>query len=1009
MKVRVNLWVCLFASTVLFNSNVLAEEETQSDEHLAPTFVVTNFVAHDNSYFSFQEAIKFTELLQLELMEKTSYDWVDRERVEEALKELKLTTLGLVDNTSSLQIGRWLKADLLIKGDFYRHQSKWWLIIETIDLDHADIIGQFSFYLDCDVNKPLSFLSGDPAHTTELLVPELKNAINNYEKQKSEIYIAPLFFQNKEPGGRLDFFEEDLRKAFAGADNPGIRFLQFPRSTESIQESELVALGLVESDPDSWEKLADYYVWGSYEEVNSSGLPFKEVPVKATITIWNGLNQPIVFNETETVSDLSSLSENIINKIIDLSQAKSTASTQTSLRSQIAQDLTERARDTQEFVLQIEDDNYPNISNTWWKRRQYSIQLLSTASFFDPDNKDIRTRLLVETSRDDIDNLIKVRPSLFWRKWARSNAWQQYCDKFGLDYELVHMPELKWRKGLADNRLFRTRAVDMYIYSVLELVEECEDHETRRNATISIPENIPTEVVQGWKQELSSEFVRRLDYVATHCPDKLDNYIGTYFLSLIKYSNDTKLQRKIIEVLWDKAKKEPTIWHAKAEVEKKILEIYSAEGNIERGKELIAMLPQEDVREVRRLPGGGTYITTKKSVLKKYGRNSTQDNTSQQKETPQKDYDRFGDKIPEEVDHNKTTTIKISDIIIPNRKPKLIPVSLEKLFGVQETTSMEYARNCLWTAVRGQKMNRQMDQGSGILLYDFQRNRTLDMAKIFGDHSEVTSMLLDGTTLWLTFSADGIWAADVRSLNIKKYTDKDGLPSNEMYCSAAFHDKLFFCGGIEQKGVLCAYDKNTQEWIRYDLPKTSQNNNDGTYYHLTEMASDEKWIALYSHYGGSGTHILIFNVNENKWFEVGKKLLIEEPGICNFGEGKRLFVLDLDIDSHGLWISTSRGIALLDLKTMEYVYKCLSTKKVTASFADNRYMWIACVNTPFNQSSTSGNQDCHVLCFEKESKNWIYNVAIPYEGKVDKMLKIENVLWLGMSSYKTSLISVECE
>lgn len=1011
MKALLALWVGIITLLFPLNSIVLAEDTLTGQS--VPTFVMTNFVSHDNSYISSQEAIKFTELLQIELMGKTSYNWVDRERVEEALKELKLSALSLVDNASSLQIGKWLKADLLVKGDFFRfNDSKWALIVEVVDLAHADTVGQFSFFLERKTNKPLSFLSGDPSHAGELLEKQLREVIVHMKEQKTKIYIAPLFFQNKEPGGRLDFFENDLKKAFSDTENSNIRFIQFPRATESIQEAELTVTGLVESDPDSWEKLADYYVWGEYEEVESSGIPFDKVTVKATVTIWDGVSKPKQFSETGVVSELSSLLEKIVEKVTELSQEKTNRIPQTNIRSDIALDLTERARDIQELVLQIEHENYPNISDTWWKRRNYAIQLLSVASFFDPANEDVRTRLVVEAYRDDIDQLLKVRTNLFWRKWARSQAWKKHCDTFGCNYEHIHMPKLKWKKGLADNRLFYQNSAQYYLFSVFNLIEECEDHEKRFNSETSIPKSIPKGTVQLWKQMLADDLAKRLLQAAKTCPEKFKEQSGKYLLAVLRHSDDVDMQYKLVETLWDNAKRCTEIWYAKEEVEKKLLEIYAAKAETEKAKSLLAMLPQEDPREVTK-KGNMTYITTKKHISEKYGWAAVEKKSSEKTPTPSQPNHRDDNNdtftktdINVEMNHNMVPSVNISDSSISSKEALIEPVSVEEVFWVQATTAIEFARGRIWMAVQGQKKNRQMDQASSILLHDFRLKRTLDLAKKIGEHSEVTSMLLDGETLWITLSADGVWAIDIRSMKILKYETKDGLTSNEMYCSAVFENKLFFAGGREQTASLCAFDKDAQEWIKYDLPKTSKNNNDGTYYHLTEMASNEKWLTFYSHSGGSGTHVLLFDVAQNKWSEVGKKLLFEEPGFCNFGKGNRLFVLGLDIDSHGLWITTSRGIALLNLETMEYEYKCLSTKKITSCFSDNQYIWIARVNTEFKQSSTEGDQDCRVLCFDKNSNKWLYDIKVPYEGKVDKMIKIEDVLWLGMSSHKNSLISI---
>ncbi len=134
----------LYFSVFIVNASALERSRKPTD--VTPTVVLSNFATHDNSYRSSQTAIQFSELLQIALMEKSSLTWVEREEISLAMRELKIGIFGLSDSASTLQLGRWLKADLLIKGDFYRRgNGKWTLEIEVIDLDHADVASRVSF------------------------------------------------------------------------------------------------------------------------------------------------------------------------------------------------------------------------------------------------------------------------------------------------------------------------------------------------------------------------------------------------------------------------------------------------------------------------------------------------------------------------------------------------------------------------------------------------------------------------------------------------------------------------------------------------------------------------------------------------------------------------------------------------------------------------------------------------------------------------------------------------
>ena len=977
--------IILISIIVLTMTNAFAGERSGEPLDESLTVVLNNFTAHEDSYRSRQAAVDFSQMLHVALTRRSPFKWVEREEITNALNELKMALIGLQDSTSALQIGRWLKADLIIKGDFYRDEKqKWTLIIELIDLAHADIMIRGTITLDSIEKEFLSFQSSIVEKTCGQIALALKVAERRLRETKNKVLIAPLFFQNEHPGGRLDFYEKDLRVAFveAGKTFENIRFIQFPRATESIPETELAVLGLVENEPNAWQKIADFYVWGSYREVESSGIPFDRVTVEATVTIWDGTGKPKQFSDKGTVSKLSDLSNKLISNIVEYTRSSPDKIPQANIRSKIAGNISERARDIQELVLQIDYDNYPNISKTWYKRRQYAIQLLSVACFFDPANEDLRTKLLVENMRDDIDGLSMFGKNMFRKKWSRSIAWKKHCENFGFNYEHAHMPKLKWRQGLADNRLFYSNSAHQYLYTVLELIKECE-YKTMFNSNTSIANDIPLSVVQQWKADLSIEYTKRLHRVATECPEKIFGHTRKHILTMLENSKDKNLQLQIIEALWPDAKKDPFIWRSKEFVSEKILEIYTAGGNRQRGEQLIAMLPREDPREIRK--------------------------TKQKRMNSQDAYDRFGDKIPAKIDASKGKTQKIQTNDIPVIKAEIKSVSFEKLFFVQEVTSMANFGDNLWIGVKGLFKPPNLKQGSTIISYDLNRGKSRYLSVRSGNLSQVTSMHLDRNTLWLTFSSGGVSAVKTSTLKARKYGARDGLTSNKMYCSCAYAGKLYFGGGIEQMASLCSFDTKTRKWTGYDVPKVTWFDKQVNVPRITSIAANNRWLTAYANYYGTRTTLMIFNFAKGKWTEAASGLLKQHPEFSYFSEGRRLNINALVIDDEGIWIGTSRGLLMLSPDTMQYDYLCELPFGVSSILDGGNYLWLGCTFNPKGPRyiSRSVMEGCIVL-FDKKTRKYCSQIQLPYKGAVSEMVLINNDLWVGISGNReNTLVSVD--
>ena len=147
--------------------------------------------------------------------------------------------------------------------------------------------------------------------------PHLDGQLEREARVKTQTAVAPLFFANTSPSRRLDYFETELQSALGEAMSAqNVRGLQFPRTTAAMGEADLVVAGLVEQDQDAWQKVADIYVWGQYEEVNPNDFSFQETPVNFTLNFWDAKGEAQLISETVKVSELPQLKKRLVEKIL---------------------------------------------------------------------------------------------------------------------------------------------------------------------------------------------------------------------------------------------------------------------------------------------------------------------------------------------------------------------------------------------------------------------------------------------------------------------------------------------------------------------------------------------------------------------------------------------------------------------------------------------------------------------------------------------------------------------
>ncbi|MDA3798439.1 MAG: hypothetical protein PF692_05085 [Kiritimatiellae bacterium] len=268
------------------------------------TVTVVPFTAYGASYADRQQALGFSELMLTKFLGSSSsdFEWVDREMLPSVKRELELDSGSIMGGRSSLAMGEFAQCDLVVSGSFSGGgKDGWCLTIEIIEPRHADLIVSRKLDISRTSGANLRLTDKDVESARLLVLEALSEARLTLKRIKDRIVIAPLLFQNEMPGTRLDFFAADIRSGFLDRryDAKSVRFTTLPRASQSIGEIDLSLLGFTQSTTNALD-LADIYVWGTYSEVYTQGVAFAEVPVVATITLWDGADGHQVFAVTNT-------------------------------------------------------------------------------------------------------------------------------------------------------------------------------------------------------------------------------------------------------------------------------------------------------------------------------------------------------------------------------------------------------------------------------------------------------------------------------------------------------------------------------------------------------------------------------------------------------------------------------------------------------------------------------------------------------------------------------------
>lgn len=369
-------------------------------------------------------AADLVALAQAELSAEPGLAWVERTELDKLLAEVDLAASGHLDPRSSLRIGKLARAQLLVTGrldasDF----AKTTLTLEVLDLDRGDLLASSTTPVPARPHKHYVLRDEDRTTATNALRELLATAAARHHELAAKPAIALLFLANSGPSSRLDAAGERLASSLRdSAAAAGARVLRFPRASEAGAEQDLAILGLAEADDQAWRSVADLYVWGNYKEIPADGLPYKQTPVEASLTLWDGASAPRTIPWRGTVATFSEATVTF-SAALTLALRK-TATSDPDARATAAELLADQAA-----ALERTHSASFQSADFWRSELGQNIQthrvgLRQAACFLDPASHPLRQSLF---------NARWQRPHQLRANRVPEQLWRRYADLVALD------------------------------------------------------------------------------------------------------------------------------------------------------------------------------------------------------------------------------------------------------------------------------------------------------------------------------------------------------------------------------------------------------------------------------------------------------------------------------------------------------------------------------------------------------------------------------------------------
>ncbi|MEM9252930.1 MAG: hypothetical protein AAGB29_11325 [Planctomycetota bacterium] len=399
------------------------------------------------------------------LLDKSrSFAFVERERLDQIFDELAIHVLS--GPAEGLAVGRVAAADLIVVPELEFQADSWACRWSIIDPTRADVLDTFTTGLSTNGEAPII---ADPFEVARAVHHGLMRSWKAMQASQGWDALGVLFLHNAtESNVRLDRYGRVLSEAIQAQEGDGLRVVRFPAVSESRGEQRLSLKGLTHDDG-RWSDLADWWIWGRYEEVDWQGKTPDASRVVVTMLLWDGEHAPIEFEVEGTGGDLRGLADRVATEThLRVSQFQRRPAV---AGEALADRLIEEARTLQTKNL----GGNMNVSPVWLNRWRRTYELLDLARFVAPDNREAHLEWLRSRFRDDLLRMTALhagtsyanepRPLFLLR---RVDAWASFVDRFGLEGSWpTQWPQ---QPNITDNRTDVYSVAGMYAHAAIDCV-----------------------------------------------------------------------------------------------------------------------------------------------------------------------------------------------------------------------------------------------------------------------------------------------------------------------------------------------------------------------------------------------------------------------------------------------------------------------------------------------------------------------------------------------------------
>lgn len=900
------------------------------------------------------------ELVAAELLNDSSNRWVERTQLDLVLKELNLSGAGYTSTHQQIRFAQLTGAELLVLGRVESDlEDKPRIRLEIVDLARADVL----------TSRLMAAESANLAtiDMAQKVSEEIREALNEARKVRSNLadktHVALLYFRNAASTGRLDFLSNDLREQMASSHDTtsNVRIVQFPKASDAISEAELIADGLVAGSENGRTSLADQFVWGEYEEINSSGVPFPQVEVRLKLYRWNGgrqLDQTVLQSR---VADLPQLFEQAAKWVLASKKQPEPFSDETAKK--LAEDIYQQAREIQQWILQPMPQNGNELSPDWLRKWRQTISLLSLAAFFDPSHAAARRELVIETTREDIDNRKFPENRGYGRTVQRSRAWAHYVERFGFDFDQPSISKMPSRQGtLSDNRLIAGEDAPL-----IQLIRSAEqrlkcvapnyDTRSRLTALKLDSQKYPPDVVQRWLEEASQDYIDRYALAVRQRPDQYMKRAARDMQENMRYLATDQQRVEFAEKLWPLIEKHPV--SQRKSYERLLHDPFSNTGQDGRLQELLATLKSPEPTSPKPAPP----------------QMASPGNGSQSIKTPQ---------------------------VATSKQMPMKPIYVGGSFRDVGTLAVELADGQIWIAM-GDRFSSTKYQ----LLCFVPETNKIHPIGLGGTKPAIMDLCRHQEQMWIASENLGVMAIDLKGNKLHKFDERSGLPSNMTYCLAAHGQTVYCGGGADARGTLAAYDLQTEEWTAYALPVRQEDTLRPATPRVEELAFDGKYLACFAHAHGAAATLLIRPVGNSDWTRLDQRLLDQYPQFSMFGPShRRLMVVDLAIVEDILWIASTEGLLGYHIVQDKFIFAEQLAVLPTAMQANEQGLWLACLPRTKILTGQSAATGAAILRFDPAAKKWTSQTPLPNSGMATDLDIEQDQMALGMGGDRNTVTVV---